>query len=92
MTLSNRLKRITVRCKECNKDFKCYGRYDSTIPNCKVHTDRDQNYVWMRGTYFTSHNITAEGNGCEDKGQVTAYRVSCIINQWHISILATYYK
>ena len=33
-----RMKIITARCKQCGKDFKCYGKYNSTLTNCNVHT------------------------------------------------------
>ena len=32
------MKVINAKCKQCGKVFKCYGKYDSTLPNCDVHT------------------------------------------------------
>lgn len=31
------MKVINVRCEQCNKTFKAYGKYDSKINNCKSH-------------------------------------------------------
>ena len=34
------MKIIDVICNECNKLFKSYGKYDSTIKDCYSHNDK----------------------------------------------------
>ena len=45
-----RVKVIRAKCKECSKVFKVYGKYDSIIHNCNIHTKK-------------SKLLTTEGNG-----------------------------